>query len=334
MSLKAIIKMYTSEKKALLFCYGLNTGTLIYFFHLDSAGQYRIVYPLVLAVFYLTFYLAVDFMNFRKFHKNLQGYLRGYHPIFETTRASQAHIKDLIDNIQSHYEDRLSTLEEKHVKDLRFNAQWIHNMKTPLSVNSLILDEISARGIDEGWLKDLKMSQTRLLKQLDQGLQLNRLNDFSKDYHAEDVDLHLLIKEIINEQKNVFIYKGVFPKLMKNQAYHVFSDRKWLKFLMEQLVFNAVKYSHRNGEVLFDFQREDDKTLLSIKDQGLGIEAYDLKRVFEPFFTGQNGRSREDASGLGLYLCKQIADKLGHDIDIKSQVKEGTLVQVTCLTKS
>ena len=107
--------------------------------------------------------------------------------------------------------------------------------------------------------------------------------------------------------------------------------------MLSQIISNAIKYSSdhdKSKNIYFSISKEEKYTVLEIRDEGIGIPEYDIDRVFEPFFTGENGRRIKKSSGIGLYICKLIAEKLGHKIHIKSKVGQGTIVKLRYLSIS
>lgn len=141
---------------------------------------------------------------------------------------------------------------------------------------------------------------------------------------------------MINQRKKECIYHSIFPAIEfeENSAY-VITDPKWNDILLDQLIANAIKYSSvKKGKkhLIFRLVEDEAGTVLSIKDEGVGIPEHDLERVFEPFFTGENGRKFSNSTGIGLYICKIIAERLGQTITIQSEVSVGTTVTIRLLT--
>ena len=123
---------------------------------------------------------------------------------------------------------------------------------------------------------------------------------------------------------------SVFPKMEGVEDFYVTSDRKWLEFIIEQIIQNSIKYTKvKNMEgkkVLIRLSEKEKERLLLIEDNGVGIAKEDLGRVFNPFFTGENGRNYTESTGMGLYLVKSVLDGLGHSIEIESE--EGSFTRV------
>ncbi len=164
---------------------------------------------------------------------------------------------------------------------------------------------------------------------LDLALHMARLEQFAKDYKVEVVNVIDIIRGIINENRKSFIQSSVFPKVMfEEDTCMVASDRKWLSIAIGQIVVNAIKYTKiseaEKKEIQFQIEEKDQKVLLHIKDNGIGIPEQDVKRIFDPFFTGINGRKTREATGMGLYITKEICDNLHHGIYVQSAEGEGT----------
>jgi OmpR family two-component system sensor histidine kinase YxdK len=156
-----------------------------------------------------------------------------------------------------------------------------------------------------------------------------RLDCFEHDFSVETIGLHSIVTEVINEQKRYFIRKKVYPEVNIDLNISVKSDRKWLKFIVEQLLVNAIKYTEGENKKItvsvYDWERGK---VLEVKDQGVGIPAKDIRRVFEPFYTGENGRRFGESTGMGLYLVSEVCKKLEHQIEIESRPEEGTTVRI------
>ena len=153
-------------------------------------------------------------------------------------------------------------------------------------------------------------------------LQYLRLGSDTTDYLIREVPLEQIVRQAVRKYAQLFIHSRVSLDLQP-LSLRVLTDEKWLGFVVEQVLSNAVKYA-RGGTVRI-FTRGD---TLVIQDNGIGIAPEDLPRVFENGYTGCNGRTDKRSTGIGLYLCRQICDRLGHQISITSRVGEGTEVRI------
>ncbi|MCI8611216.1 MAG: HAMP domain-containing histidine kinase [Clostridiales bacterium] len=203
-----------------------------------------------------------------------------------------------------------------------FYTLWLHQIKTPIAAMSLLLQQNT----------DLDASQLRQeLFKIEQYASLTleylRIGSIAADLCAQPCSLSDVVRQAIKKYAPVFIYKkiGIVTEGLDRT---VISDEKWLVFVTEQLLSNALKYTS-SGEIRIWSEWTDDAgTVLYIQDTGIGIRSEDLPRVFERGFTGSNGRIDKKATGLGLYLCNMVCQKLCHKLSITSKPGEGTCVCV------
>lgn len=231
-----------------------------------------------------------------------------------------------------HLEEKL-VLQQKYKEEQRFLSQWVHNMKTPISVMELCMEE---KNDPKNMKVSIEEELHRLNQMLNMTLQYIRIDDFKEDFVPERMDLQASIKSCINEHRNTFIYNHCFPVFKScEQDIFVLTDAKWHDFMLHQIINNAIKYSCQKEEskVIFQIVSGKGRIRLLVKDEGIGIPSKDLGRVFDPFFTGDNGRIVKSSTGIGLYITKRVADALGHKIEIDSKVGEGTTVILTYLTE-
>jgi len=223
------------------------------------------------------------------------------------------------------YQHELHSLYASQKRHDQFMNQWVHQMKTPISVIELLLQD--DRPLDK---KNVQEEIDRLRRGLDMVLVNARLENFEDDMQVEQVALKAIVTATVNENKRLFITKRVFPEIHIEDDLIVASDSKWLRFILGQFVTNAVKYTFEaNKKIVISAIEKDDYVQLAICDEGIGIPASDLSRVTKAFFTGENGRKTGESTGMGLYLAKEICEKLGHELVITSEVGKGTIVTVT-----
>ncbi len=223
------------------------------------------------------------------------------------------------------YQHELHSLYASQKRHDQFMNQWVHQMKTPISVIELLLQD--DRPLDK---KNVQEEIDRLRRGLDMVLVNARLENFEDDMQVEQVPLKAIVTATVNENKRLFITKRVFPEIHVEDDLIVASDSKWLRFILGQFITNAVKYTFEaNKKIVISAIQKDDYVQLAICDEGIGIPASDLSRVTKAFFTGENGRKTGESTGMGLYLAKEICEKLGHELTITSEVGHGTIVTVT-----
>ena len=215
---------------------------------------------------------------------------------------------------------RVQTEEErKRYTDLMdYYTLWVHQIKTPIAASQLLLQDVR----DSKIKALLEQEVFKIDAYTNLVLQYLRLENFHDDLQLKQVALEPLVKEVVKKHSLFFIQKGLTINLHDLDV-KVISDEKWLLVIIEQVLSNSLKYTKSGG---IDIYFKDNS--LYLKDTGIGIKNSDILRVFERGFSGYNGRLTQQSSGLGLYLSKKIADQLGHEISISSQVGQGTTVSI------
>ncbi len=204
-----------------------------------------------------------------------------------------------------------------------FFALWTHQIKTPIAALKLLL-------ADED--PDIGASKRELFKienYVEMALNYLRFEGMSGDMVLERIRLEPLVKQVVKKYSTIFIHKHLKVEL-SNLDVEVLTDEKWISFVLEQILSNALKYTQNGGVTIFVRKTSNPSEIeIVVSDTGVGIKSGDLPRVFEKGYTGYNGRIDKKASGLGLYLCKGVCDKLGHKIRIESEEGKGTEVTIT-----
>ncbi|GIN74740.1 two-component sensor histidine kinase [Bacillus sp. J14TS2] len=291
----------------------------------------HLLYISLLSFLLLLGYLTVDFIRKKSFFDELNSVLRSeeldaflnlQHPITREQRLFQ----QLCANSYALYVNQVGDYQDKLQQSYYFANRWAHQMKTPISVIQLLLQQ------------EKEITRQDLISQIDEetlkvadGIQMMlstlRIQKFELDFSIEKFELVTWLRALLHDKRKQFIRYHIFPKFTSDETlYPIESDQKWLRFVVEQLIQNALKYSEPNGYIHFYVEKKKNEIQLSIKDDGIGIKQEDLPRVFDAFFTGANGRKRQESTGMGLYLVKQIIDKLQHRITIDSQENAGTTV--------
>lgn len=229
------------------------------------------------------------------------------------------------------YQQVLLDLREKHSRLLTENAQkerelldyyslWVHQIKTPISAMRLLLDTENFPQ-----KSNVSMELFKIEQYVEMVLQSLRLFSHSSDYVMKKCSLETLVRQAIRKYAKMFIGKKLSMDF-REFSYEVYTDEKWLSFVIEQILSNALKYT-KTGTISIYLENTDAPSLV-IEDTGIGIYPEDLPRVCEKGFTGYNGRMDKKSTGIGLYLCRQILTKLNHTLSIESQVGKGTKVKI------
>ena len=191
---------------------------------------------------------------------------------------------------------------------------WAHQVKTPLAAMQLLAqeEEFPAQGL---FLSELFQTQ----QYVDMVMSYQRMASMTKDLCAQEVDVDAAVQAAVRRVQPLFAGKQQVKLEVQATGIQVISDTKWMGLVIEQLLTNAVKYTRRGFVKVY----AQDGALV-VEDSGIGISPDELPRVFERGFTGLNGRGQRHSSGLGLYLCRQITQKLGHVLRLESEQGKGT----------
>jgi len=219
------------------------------------------------------------------------------------------------------FEDKAKVTSKADVSKtemIDYYTLWAHQIKTPISAMRLLLQtERSTQN------SELSTELFKIEQYVDMVLGYLRIESISSDLVLSQYDLSSMVKQAIRKYATIFIGQKITLDF-KEMDCLVLTDEKWLVFVLEQILSNALKYT-QSGTI--SIYMEAEKTLV-IKDSGIGIASEDLPRVFEKGFTGFNGRMDKKSTGIGLYLCQKILYKLSHKVTISSQIDVGTIVRI------
>lgn len=214
---------------------------------------------------------------------------------------------------------------------LDFYSLWAHQIKTPLAAMNLLLQSEEARGDKDAKIfQEMRMELFKTGQYVDMVLSYLRAEDMSSDLLLKEYSLDEIVRQAVRKYSGMFILKKIRLEYEPCKEI-VLTDEKWLLFVLEQLLSNALKYTEK-GFIRIRMEQGSPAVLL-IEDSGIGIQAEDLPRVFEKGFTGYNGRQDKKSTGIGLYLCRMICEKLNHTVTITSDPGKGTAVRLDLTRK-
>lgn len=286
----------------------------------------EIFYFTFLVFFMLTLFILIRFYKVGRVYEKLllKSKLLNDYIIEEPRSDFEKNYNLMIDEIIKISSDKeIAQKQDKKIQKLMI-YRFVHQMKTPLSVLKLIYENNG----DKDDYKRIGRNINTLEYNLNQILNIYKLDDFKNDFVSEKVFLKNVCKDSINDLKDYFISSQIYPKLDIEDDIYVYSDSKWLKLIIHQILTNAIKYSNSNQSVNVTAKKKGDRVYLSIIDYGIGIEKADLKNIFELFYIGKNGRNNADSSGIGLYIVKKVSEYLGHKLEVESDINKGTTITV------
>jgi Signal transduction histidine kinase len=267
-------------------------------------------YALVLVLIWLAAFAAY------RYTRNLQAIRRLQS---EDTEPLSLEAEAYRDTLEESGIAHIRSLNEVHARQKEyydFIISWFHEIKTPISVLRLMQQtEIDPQSLNE--------ELSRIEHYVDQALYYAKLDSFNQDYEIVNCDLEPLVKDIIKAHSKAFISKRIRVQLELPPTI-VQSDSKWLLFIINQITTNSLQYTGEHGEISVKAMSTPDEKLLILRDNGIGIDAKDLPRIFNRGFTGMNGRTHAKSTGMGLYLAQELSKKLGHYITCESAPGEGT----------
>ena len=312
------------------------------YMYLIGARKQDVVYAAVLDAILLLITVLVGFFRYSSKVKALSNALK--RPVEE-----QAQLPEAADDVEILYHRLLenqsiarsesessAAIRQSQMRD--YYSMWVHQIKTPISAMKLLLeaereelgqlicDDEQSQCLLSDNMDSFEDELFRIEEYVSMALQYQRVSSTENDFVLEKVSVDGVIRDTIKKYAKIMIRRHIGMNY-SGTVQEVYTDGKWLAFILEQLLSNAIKYTPQ-GFVKIETAKEANRFFITIKDTGIGIKAEDLPRVFEKGYTGYNGHADKKATGIGLYLCRQMADKLGHTIRMESEIGKGTKVWI------
>ena len=313
---------YLKSKQKLLAMLALFAATFITAFLLYNLPLMAVIYPMALCLLFGAIICAADFSREKKKHelmcdiKKLSTSMAEHLPAAQSIEESD--YQELLRILCSENSEIEVSSKTSYREMVDYYTVWAHQIKTPIASMKL-----SLQGEDSPLARKLSSDLFRIEQYAQMVLAFLRIDSDYSDYVFRRRDIDGIIRQSVRKFASEFIGRKIsleYEEIHKD----IVTDEKWLSFVLEQLLSNALKYT-REGSIRIFLRGEN---TLCIADTGIGIAPEDLPRIFEKGYTGANGRSDMTASGLGLYLCKKICDKLGIKISAESEIGKGTVISL------
>lgn len=323
--MKAVQLFIKEHVPLVLFQCGL-LGFILLLYWLDGFRDvYTAIYAFILGIVFTFAFLLAKYILRRNFYTKIVEKPAHMEDLLIRHSTTPEHLATTQFMRKSYrlYQGEVQQLYAAQSRQLHFINQWVHQMKTPISVTSLLLqqEEINVKSIQE--------ELDKMQRGLEAVLVHARLDTFEEDMRIEAVPLRQLVQGVISEHKRLFITNGVFPVVDIDESIVVATDVKWIKIVFAQFVTNAVKYTFEKGKkVYFSAEQTAEKVSFSVRDEGIGIPQSDINRIKKPFFTGENGRLTGESTGMGLYIAAEVCERLGHTFHVDSEVGVGTTMTI------
>ena len=313
------------------------TGIVVIFgilFYLYDIPFDAIIYGCELSFVWCAVCLFIDFYKYYKRHKllhiNREQFFDDAEQLPEYMDIIEYDYQELAKKLYQAKQELISKNRIAKKELLDYYGMWVHQIKTPIAALDILLQntERMLYQLDEKEMmqkaisvSDMKMELFKIEQYVEMALNYLRVEDISSDLVFKKHELDDMVRQVIRKYAKIFISKKIKIDFKLTKAC---IDEKWFIFVLEQIISNALKYI-KKGQI-FIYMKE--KSLV-IEDTGIGIPAEDLPRIFEKGFTGYNGRENKKSTGIGLYLCKNIMDKLQWNITVDSEVGSGTKIYLT-----
>ena len=240
----------------------------------------------------------------------------------EPERADEQVFYQIMKMAEKSMLERIGEVQRERKEYKEYIEQWIHEVKTPITAIKLICENNRC-----SFTRELMAELENINRFTEQALYYARSEHTEKDYSVREINLSDVVHGAIADNKYLLRQNNV-AVTVEDVEYSIYSDDKWLRFILDQLISNAVKYRADQPVLHFFAVKKTDSIILSVEDNGIGIPQSDLPRIFEKGFTGQNGRMIRSSTGIGLYLCRRLCDKLGIGISASSEGK-GTAISLS-----
>lgn len=324
------LKKYLSDKLIYLIFHLFGVGFLFYVLSVFVENSYVRILTISFFVFGNVLYLIFDYFKRRNYYSHIFQNLEQMDKkhlivnLLESPDFSDAEILDEILRVTTKsMNDEISQYKREVTDYQDYIESWIHEVKTPISCIDLI-----CRNNKNETSSKIAVENKKIEDYVEQILFYAKSMNVSDDYRIRNMNLNDVVKGTLkNFSKQLILVNAQIQMSIGDIS--VYCDEKWLAFILGQIISNSIKY--RKDDLILEFSaiEKNNSVILSVKDNGIGISQKDLSKVFNKGFTGENGRILAKSTGMGLYICKTLCDKLFLDLKISSKKELGTEVTIT-----
>jgi len=293
-----------------------------------NVGMFIKIYiPLIIMGLYVVS-IAIEYFKKKKFYDNLSNMLEELEEKYLITEIINTpdflEGKILKNTIEAIDKSMLENVNKYKYMTEDYIELWIHEIKIPIAASKMVIENNKnevTKSIDE--------ELNKVENYIEQALFYARSNTVEKDYYIRKVVLKEIVNESIKKNKSSLIQEKISINI-HNLDIEVNTDNKWIVFILNQIIQNSIKYRKKEKSIIEIYANQGkENVILYVKDNGIGIRQGEITRVFEKGFTGTNGRlSNKKSTGIGLYLCKKLCNKLGIGIELNSVQNEGTEIRL------
>ena len=325
-------KQFLKEKVLTIFILLFGIITIEIFLMIYNVGVFIKIYiPIIIIGLYIIS-ISIEYFKKKKFYDNLSKILDDLEEKYLITAIVNNPnflegkiLKNVLEQVDKSMLENVNKYKYMTEEYKEYIELWIHEVKIPIAASKMVIENnknATTKSIDE--------ELDKVENYIEQALFYARSNTVEKDYYIKRVSLKEIVNESIKKNKNSLIQGKIFINI-HDLNLEVNTDNKWIVFILNQIIQNSIKYRKKEEGSTIEIYAESGKenAILYIKDNGIGIKNGEITRVFEKGFTGTNGRlSNKKSTGIGLYLCKKLCNKLGIAIELNSIQNEGTEVRL------
>ena len=314
--------MYVKEHYPYFIIIAILNICVLFIGFIDSSIPFEsLIYIVLINLVILTLGVYLDYRRKRNFYKDIRNLSRHEHiEHFERGRTNfQDEYLQALDRLKRQYYKSVEKESSRTKENLDEMTRFIHDLKMPLTTMQLMLNDLEQKDKEK-----LSIEWQRIDQKLNEILYLKRLPNIKNDLHFETIDFKSIIDHSVQKLRTICLHKGIGFDIHLNVA-EVVNDMKWVSFIIDQLISNAVKYSDSN-DIEIRTTMIDGFVHFSIKDYGRGIKEADMSRLFDAGFTSTSDKTDSQSTGMGLYLAKEASDALEIDISLESEYGVYTIV--------
>lgn len=280
--------------------------------------------------FPLVSYMAYEFIKYKNYYDEINSILEKLDKKYllpemlkEANFVQGEKLNNILKEICRDMHEHVKYYKDMQADYREYVEAWVHEIKTPIASAKLVIENNQNEVTNK---IDYRIS--KIEEYVEQALYYSRSNNANKDYIIKEINLDNIVRKVVKRNYRDFIHKKIKIDIGDLNEI-VYSDEKWVEFIINQIIGNSIKYSINKEAVISIYSvKKANSVMLIMEDNGVGIIDKDINRVFEKGFTGENGRRFSKSTGMGLYLCKKLCSKLGLKISISSEVNKGTKVKL------
>lgn len=324
-------KLFLKEKAITILLLLFGIITIEIFLMAYNVGLFIKIYiPHIIMGLYVVS-IAIEYFKKKKFYDNLSNMLEELEEEYLITEIINTPdflegklLKNTIETIDKSMLENVNKYKYMTEDYKEYIELWIHEIKIPIAASKMVIENNKnevTKSIDE--------ELDKVENYIEQALFYARSNTVEKDYYIRKVVLKEIVNESIKKNKSSLIQEKISINI-HNLDIEVNTDNKWIVFILNQIIQNSIKYRKKEKSIIEIYANQGkENVILYVKDNGIGIRQGEITRVFEKGFTGTNGRlSNKKSTGIGLYLCKKLCNKLGIGIELNSVQNEGTEIRL------